>query len=759
MDDRKKTKDQLVQELAGLRQRVAELEKSEETLRESGEKFVKIFQISPDAVAISRTSDGTYLDVNEGFSKLSGYSREELIGRSPLPGDLNLWLSGEDRETFAQALQETGEALGIEIKFRRKDGALRNGLLSARVLDIAGDACHLSIVSDFTEQKRVEKTLLDNQEKLRMAQTIGKIGNWSWNIEPDRAEWSDQVYEIFRAPRKEPSYEFAKSFVHPDDLDLWQNTVRQAVEKKQPFTLDYRAIRSDGETIWVHNETRTVCSEQGELIGYQGIVQDISERKQAEEALAASEKKYRDIFENAAGGIFRSTPDGRLLDVNPYFAHIAGFDTPEQMLAEVSDIASQLYVNPEDREELKRLLQERGKLEGYEVQAYGRNKSRNWISLNIQAIRDAAGNILFYQGMFSDVTMRKQAEAALRVSQETLSSIFKIIPIPVSVIRLSDGNFLNVNDSFSKVTGYSREEVIGRPYFSNHPNIWVHQRDRLRLVKVLRKTGEVHAFEALFRSKSEKEICGLISAQVLDINGEACIVGIVNDVTEQKHTKQVLEGSKERLRALSARLQTVREEERASIAREIHDNLGQLLTGLKMDLSWFLRNPQPDTKTMNEKVKAMGQLVDQTVQTVRRISTELRPRILDDFGLLAALEWQAEEFSKKTGIPCLFRSPIRKIDLEPDRSIAVFRIFQETLTNVARHAEATKVEASLKKNAKGLVLTVRDNGRGISGEEVSNHQSLGLVGMRERALIFGGTVEFQGKNGKGTTVVLSLPIT
>jgi PAS domain S-box-containing protein len=514
---------------------------------------------------------------------------------------------------------------------------------------------------------------------------------------------------------------------------------------------DYRTVRA------VDNITFRI--QQGELTGYRGTVQDITERKQAEEALAASEKKYRDIFENAVGGIFRSTPDGRLLDVNPYFAHLAGFDTPEQMLGEIHDIAGQLYVNPEDREELKRLLQERGKVEGYEVQAYSRNRSRIWISLNMQAIPDAAGNILFYQGMFSDITTRKRAEEALRASQETLSLIFRITPIPVSLIRLSDGIFLDVNDSFSKVTGYSREEVIGHPYFSKHPNMWVHQRDRLRLVKVLRKTGEVQAFEALFRSKSGKVICGLISARVLDINGEACIVGIVNDITEQRHVKQVLEGSKERLRALSARLQTVREEERAAISREIHDNLGQLLTGIKMDLSWFLRHPRPDTKTMERKVQAMGQLVDQTVQAVRTISSELRPRVLDDFGLVAALEWQAEEFSKKTGIPCLFLSSVREIDLETDRSIAVFRIFQETLTNVARHAEATKVEASLKKNGKGLVLTIQDNGRGISGEEVANPHSLGLVGMRERALILGGTFEIKGKDGKGIKVVLNLPVT
>jgi signal transduction histidine kinase len=178
-----------------------------------------------------------------------------------------------------------------------------------------------------------------------------------------------------------------------------------------------------------------------------------------------------------------------------------------------------------------------------------------------------------------------------------------------------------------------------------------------------------------------------------------------------------------------------------------------------MDLSWFLRHPNPKQSELKEKAQAMGQLIDQTVQTVRRISSELRPRILDDFGLVAALEWQAEEFAKKSGITCLFRTTGGALDLKPDLSIAVFRIFQEALTNVARHSRATKVEASIKKDAKGLVLMVRDNGRGIPEEEVVRSKSLGLVGMRERALILGGTVEIKGKKGKGTTVILRLPIT
>jgi len=217
------------------------------------------------------------------------------------------------------------------------------------------------------------------------------------------------------------------------------------------------------------------------------------------------------------------------------------------------------------------------------------------------------------------------------------------------------------------------------------------------------------------------------------------------------------EAAKKELRALSARLQSVREEERARIAREIHDDLGQALTGLKMDSAWVMKNLRPDQTALQDKLRAMGQLIDDTVRSVRRLSTELRPRILDDFGLVAALEWQGQEFETKTGIQCRFRSSLRETDLDPDRSVAIFRIFQEALTNVARHSGATKVKSTLSKAKKGLRLILRDNGRGISQEEISRTKSLGLVGMRERAILFGGELTIQGKPGKGTTVTLKIP--
>ncbi len=235
----------------------------------------------------------------------------------------------------------------------------------------------------------------------------------------------------------------------------------------------------------------------------------------------------------------------------------------------------------------------------------------------------------------------------------------------------------------------------------------------------------------------------------------------LNDITYRKQAEEALKTSREQMRELAARLQQAREEERAFIAREIHDELGQLLTGLKIDLKWFeKRLPQEaeNSKLLKEKMTSILELVDETIVAMRRVATQFRPGILDTLGLIPAIEWQAEEFSNRTGILCEFSelSPQKLPGLECET--ALFRIFQESLTNVARHANATAVKVSLTGKNGSLVLQVRDNGRGITDKEISDPHSIGLLGMRERAHIFGGEVTVSGFPGRGTTVTATIPI-
>lgn len=219
----------------------------------------------------------------------------------------------------------------------------------------------------------------------------------------------------------------------------------------------------------------------------------------------------------------------------------------------------------------------------------------------------------------------------------------------------------------------------------------------------------------------------------------------------------------EQLRLLAAHLQSAREEERIGIAREIHDEIGTLMTAIKMDLAFLNKeiagtSPPKAPELLREEINATTQLVDDAIRTVHQIALELRPAVLDHLGLRAALEWQIQEFQTRTGIECKFDSNLDSVHLDAERSTAVFRILQETLTNVARHAHATHVEASLREQDRHLILEVRDNGTGISKEQITNTNRFGLLGMQERAHIFGGDVLIRGTPGQGTTVTVRIPV-
>ena len=233
--------------------------------------------------------------------------------------------------------------------------------------------------------------------------------------------------------------------------------------------------------------------------------------------------------------------------------------------------------------------------------------------------------------------------------------------------------------------------------------------------------------------------------------------GLAREIAERKVIEEDLRSAEERLRAFAAHMESVREDERTRLAREFHDELGQALTGLKMDLSWLEKRLPKEPDALADRMKSMFKLVDATIHTVRRISSSLRPQVLDEVGLIGTLKWQAREFQVRTGIRCKVDLPMEALVLDQARSTAAFRILQEALANVARHAGATRVDISLRVDTDHFILKIADNGRGVSEANLSNPKSLGILGIRERAFLLGGNVDIEGKGGKGTTVTLSIP--
>jgi PAS domain S-box-containing protein len=357
-------------------------------------------------------------------------------------------------------------------------------------------------------------------------------------------------------------------------------------------------------------------------------------RKHAEEVLRESEERYRSLFENSMVAISRASPDGRLIGMNPAYARMYGYASPEQMIAEVPNVAPR-YANPEDRIDVLRILSEKGIMGPREFEVFRRDGMRIWVEVLIREIRDAAGKLLCYQASHVEVTERKRAEEELRASHE-------------------------------------------------------------------------------------------------------------------------------QYRALAARIEQVREEERAALARELHDELGQGLTALQIDLAWLdghLRTDGPtDLPVLRDKIAAMVPQAERLIETTQAISSTMRPGVLDDLGLVATIEWLAVDFEKRTGLPCVATLPAADIALDLGLAVALFRIIQEALTNVIRHAKASRVEIRLCATKGELALEVEDNGRGIIPRQIADPRSLGLFSMRERAAALGGTVDFRSEAGRGTIVSVRAPM-
>ena len=356
----------------------------------------------------------------------------------------------------------------------------------------------------------------------------------------------------------------------------------------------------------------------------------------------------------------------------------------------------------------------------------------------------------------------QQRTAELQEREALLRGLVEHAPDSIMVVD-AQGRIVQANARTEATFGYRRDDLLGEPI-----EILVPERFRERHLG--HRMGYDHdprprtmdtGLELYGRRKDGSEFPVDIMLSPMQLATGRMVIAIVRDITRRKQAEEQLRQSQQQLRALTTRLQEIREEERTRIARELHDELGQAMTGLKMDLAWVgkhLAKPGESLPTaIGDKVVEMTNLINGTIHSVRRISSELRPGLLDDLGLAAAIEWQAHDFEGRSGIACEVIVPANGVNLDRETYTAVFRIFQETLTNVARHAHATKVRVSMSQEDRRVILEVNDNGRGISASAVSDRRSLGLLGMRERAALFGGEVNFVGVAGRGTTVAVTIP--
>lgn len=488
---------------------------------------------------------------------------------------------------------------------------------------------------------------------------------------------------------------------------------------------------------------------------------ELIDRKQAEKMVLAAKSKFKRILEKITMPIaaYEIQDPKRFVFINPKFTEWFGYT-----IEDMPDIAHWRQVAYRDdayflqmqkiwREELVKVQSgEKAESCPLEITLYCKDGSTKDIEMSFST----DSNLCYIT--FNDVTERNNVTGALRESEEKFRNISEQLPIPICVFS-DNGDTRFLNNAFTESFGYSKEDIptqedwLTKAYPDvNYRNKVIAHREEAKLSPSRNRITFVSQFEVTCKDGSKKIIEFFVSI------GNKNVYVVANDISGKVKAEQELKQSHRQLRELSSYLENIREEERKHISREIHDELGQQLTLLKLDLLQMSKKLHPDEKEMIEAMKQADQLLADTMRSVRKIATQLRPSILDNLGLVSALEWQSREFEKNFGIKCVFESLLNEPQFTTKQSNALFRIYQEALTNIARHAGATQVDAVLSQEESRFVLEIRDNGKGFRMEDMADKKTLGLKGMQERALMIDGDFQIESKPGEGTYIQISIPI-
>jgi PAS domain S-box-containing protein len=482
----------------------------------------------------------------------------------------------------------------------------------------------------------------------------------------------------------------------------------------------------------------------GDVVGVVGFASDVTDRHDTQERL-------RTIIDTEPDCVKQVDAEGRLLDMNPAGLAMIQAETIEQVRGlEIAQV-----IAPEYRAAFNDLHRRvfAGGSGTLEFEIIGLKGQRRWLATHEVPLRDASGTIQAALGITRDISRRRIAELALVESEERFCKAFYANALPLLITRLSDGTVLDANEAFTKLVNRPRDEILGRTTVELGV---IDAAKRAALVERLREEGVVNDIELEVRPRDSEPRAGLLSLVRIELGGQQCTLGTYRDITEAKRAEEQLRASRTALRSLATRQQDIRESERSRIAREIHDSLGQALTALKLQLVAAQDAAATEAPELSTRFAETALMVDDLVKSVRRIATELRPPILDQLGLPAAVEWLAQDFFRRTGIRC--HTSILPTDgaITNELATALFRIVQEALTNVLRHAGATRVNIELGAKSGCVMLEINDDGTGIT-EAGMGPGSLGILGMRERAAALGGVLEVAPRSNGGTRVAAWFP--
>jgi PAS domain S-box-containing protein len=538
-------------DLERFRQRATELEMENEQLKKNlqqkQEPFYKIFQASSNPMAITTVKEGRIIDLNEAYARFTGYRREELVGQTTI--EHGIWTDSKQRDKVVQKLQEEGNVNNLEVGVRTKRGDIRTVLFSVSEISLGNGSYLLSTAIDITDRKNAEEKLRESEEKYRTLveqslQGLAIMQNSSFVFCNNRfAEISGYSVEELLSL----SFDEITAMINPDDRGFIEDRHRDRMAGRPVSShYEYQGIKKDGTEFWL--EIYSSLIEYNGRPAIQSAFMDITERKQIAEALQQAEEKYRSIYEGALEGMFRSTPNGRFLIVNPALAKMLGFSNSEEVITTIKDIGRQIFAKPERRKEFLNELKKNDMVRGFEFKALRKDGSKIWLSIFAHSVRDSAGRLLYYDGYVEDISERKQAENERRESEERFRLIAETIDEIFWIFDLENNIPTYISPAHERIYGYSRDGSYSMRETFLDP---VHPEDRERVVATISqmKNGQVLDYEhRIIRPDGSIRHIWNRCYPIPDETGRIKrYVGIGQDVTAWRHAEAALREKKDYL--------------------------------------------------------------------------------------------------------------------------------------------------------------------------------------------------------------------
>ncbi len=570
--------------------------------------------------------------------------------------------------------------------------------------------------------------------------------------------WNEAAENIYGLKREEVLGRTTREVLHTQYLELGREDIIKKLTVDGKYSTRVIQYHKSGKKIYIDAKGFSVKDKYGNLIGYASINRDVTVSYEAEMSLRESEEKFRALAESTPAAIF--IYQGEYFQyLNPAAEQLTGY-----RLNEIYGMKFFELVHPDHRE----MVKERGikRQLGEEVQnrytfkILRKDGQSRWV--------DFGAEIIEYKGKPAgigtayDITERIKFEEDLKASEEKYRLLIENQTDLVVKVDL-DGRFLFISESYCKTFGKTQEELMNNKFLP-----LVHPDDRESTMKEMEKLYS-HPYSCYLEQRALTvngwRWFSWVDTMVFDENGNPKeIIGVGRDITEKKiaeialkESQEELKRSEDMLRSLTKKLEDIREEERTRIAMELHDELGQVLTAIKIDLNSLIKKP-PYKKEIPEKISPIIMLVEDTINSVRKISTELRPVVIDRLGLPAAIEWQISETKKRLDINFKINIPDEINGLNKEQEVAVFRSFQEIMTNIARHSKATEVNIDIKSDEDKLMIIISDNGIGFTPDMISKKGGFGLLGIKERIRSVGGFMEINSKINFGTTLKIFIPL-